>query len=113
MDDASLVRSRERLCNLPGVVKRRIEGYRPLRRIGVKISRPTPQQVVDGRNRVSKILWPRLPILTPMPLRRLPLDQLHDQVIRSDVVELADVRMIQRGDGAGFDFESIGESFGG
>jgi hypothetical protein len=34
--------------------------------ISVKISRPTPQQVVGGRNRVSKILWPRLRILTPM-----------------------------------------------
>jgi hypothetical protein len=36
------------------------------------------------------------------PLRRHALDVLHDQVIRAYVVNLADIGMIQRGDGFGF-----------
>ena len=41
--------------------------------------------------------------------RRSALDVLHDQVIRADIVERADVGMIQRGDGAGFALEAIGK----
>jgi len=40
---------------------------------------------------------------------RRPLDKLHDQVVRPDVVELADIGMIQRGDGAGFPLEALAE----
>ena len=36
------------------------------------------------------------------PPERLAFDVLHHQVIRTDVMERADVRMIQRGDGASF-----------
>jgi len=36
------------------------------------------------------------------------VDELHHQVIRADVVELADMRMIQRGDEARFARETIG-----
>jgi hypothetical protein len=35
--------------------------------IGVKISRHTPQQLVDGGNRISNILWLAPLILTPTP----------------------------------------------
>ncbi|HTB13421.1 MAG TPA: hypothetical protein VK752_17690 [Bryobacteraceae bacterium] len=38
---------------------------------------------------------------------------LHHDVVRPDVVDLADVRMIQRGDGAGFALKSFSEFFGG
>ena len=34
-------------------------------------------------------------------VERLAFDKLHHQVVRPDVVELADMRMIERGDGAG------------
>ena len=37
------------------------------------------------------------------------LDEFHDEVIRPDVVELADVRMVQRGDGPGFTLEAFGQ----
>ena len=44
---------------------------------------------------------------------RLPVDELHHQVtaavVLTDVVERADVRMIQRGDRARFPFEALGE----
>jgi hypothetical protein len=40
---------------------------------------------------------------------RRTFDQLHDEVVRSNVVEYADVFVIQRGGGAGFAFEAIGE----
>ena len=43
------------------------------------------------------------------PLQRRALDELHHQVIRPDVVELADVRMIQRRHGARFALEAFGE----
>ena len=42
---------------------------------------------------------------------RRSFDQFHHQVVGSDVVEMADVRMIQRGDGAGFAFETFAEAF--
>jgi hypothetical protein len=42
--------------------------------------------------------------------KRGAFDQLHDEVIRADVVKLADVGMVQRGDGAGFTIEALGES---
>jgi len=34
---------------------------------------------------------------------------LHDQIIRADIVDLADVGMIQRGDGFGFTLEPLAE----
>ena len=43
--------------------------------------------------------------------KRLAVEELHDQevgaVLRADVVEMADVRMIQRGNGAGFALETL------
>ncbi len=44
--------------------------------------------------------------------QRLALHQLHDEVVGTDVVQRADVGMIQRGDGAGFALESIAEVLG-
>ncbi len=40
---------------------------------------------------------------------RSAVDQFHHQVIRADVVDLADVRMIQRRDGAGLAFKTVRE----
>jgi hypothetical protein len=40
------------------------------------------------------------------------IDQLHHQVVRADVEQGADIRMIQGGDGFGFALEAIGELFG-
>ena len=45
--------------------------------------------------------------------QRRPLDQLHHQIVGPDVVERADVRMVERGDGARFALEAIGKSLGG
>ena len=45
------------------------------------------------------------------PPRGFALDVLHDQVIRADVVQSADVGVIQRGHGAGFPIEALGEPF--
>jgi hypothetical protein len=39
----------------------------------------------------------------------LALDVLHDEVIRSDIIEMADVGVVERGDGAGFLGEALGE----
>jgi hypothetical protein len=44
---------------------------------------------------------------------RRALDELHHQVVRSDVVNLANVGMIQRGDGFRFTIESLTELRGG
>ena len=41
---------------------------------------------------------------------RLALDVLEDQIIGSDVVDLADMRMVERGDGARFLLEPIAGS---
>ena len=40
---------------------------------------------------------------------RPPVNVLHDQKIRADVVNLADVGMIERGDGFGFTLEALAE----
>ena len=52
------------------------------------------------------------PLLDPLGKRRL-LDQFHYEVVGADVVERADIQMIQRGDGAGFGFEAVRELLGG
>src|SRR5437868_7137830 len=41
-------------------------------------------------------------------LERLPVDILHDQVVRPDVVELTDIGVIERGNYAGFPLEALG-----
>src|SRR5579864_2462415 len=46
-------------------------------------------------------------------MERSPLDKLHDQVVRADVVNLANIRMIQCGDGFGFTLEALRELRGG
>ena len=43
------------------------------------------------------------------PARRSAVDVLHDDVIRADIVNLADIGMIQRGDGFGFPLEAFGK----
>jgi len=43
------------------------------------------------------------------PFELLALDVFHHQVVRTDVVDLADVRMIQLGDGFGFAFKAFAE----
>ena len=43
------------------------------------------------------------------PLEGRALDVLHDEIIWADVVDLADIRMIQRGDRVGFPLESLTE----
>jgi hypothetical protein len=43
---------------------------------------------------------------------RLALDQLHHQVIRADIVQRADIGMIQCSNGAGLAFEPFGEPLG-
>ena len=40
---------------------------------------------------------------------RCPVHQFHDQVVRSDVIELADIGVIERGDRAGFVLEPFAE----
>ena len=44
---------------------------------------------------------------------RLAFDVFHHQVIGADVVDLADVGMVERGDGFGFALEAFGELGGG
>ncbi len=46
-------------------------------------------------------------------VERGAFDKLHDQVSRPDIVDLADVRMIQRGDGFGFALKALRELCGG
>ncbi len=43
------------------------------------------------------------------PVQRLALHELHHQVIRTDVVQGRDVRVVQRGCGASFTREAIAE----
>ena len=40
---------------------------------------------------------------------QVALDEFHHQVVRADVVEGADVGVIERGNGSGFAFEAISE----
>ena len=42
-------------------------------------------------------------------LQRFAVDELHDQVVRSDVIERANIRMIQSGHRPGFEFEPLAE----
>ena len=44
--------------------------------------------------------------------QRTSLEEFHDEVVRPDVVQLTDVRVIERRDRAGFAFEAVAE-FGG
>jgi hypothetical protein len=48
------------------------------------------------------------PLLDTLGERR-PFHQFHYEVVGADVVERADIRMVQRGDGARFDFEAARE----
>jgi hypothetical protein len=59
------------------------------------------------RNTESFFKWNRT-FSDPLRQRRA-LDVLHDEVVRTDIVERADIGVVQSGDGAGFTFESIGE----
>ena len=43
------------------------------------------------------------------PLWRLAVDEFHDQVVGSDVVERANVGMVQRSDGARLALETLAE----
>src|SRR5262245_39478991 len=47
------------------------------------------------------------------PLRRSALHQLHDEIVRPNIVKAADVRMIQRSYRSRFAIKAIGELFGG
>ena len=49
-------------------------------------------ELADDRQRRFERHW---------ALKRLAFDQLHDQIVRTDVVEVARVGVIQRGDSAG------------
>ena len=40
---------------------------------------------------------------------RCPVHQFHDQIVRSDVIELADIGVVERGDCAGFVLEPFAE----
>jgi hypothetical protein len=44
---------------------------------------------------------------------RQAVNVLHDQIIRADIVNLADVGMIQRGNGFGFTLETLAELLAG
>ena len=44
---------------------------------------------------------------------RSAVDELHNKIVLADVVKLADVGMIQSGDGSGLALRSLAESFGG
>ena len=52
------------------------------------------------------------PLVDPIRQRR-PLDQFHDEIVGPDVVQGADVRMIERGNRARFTFETVAEVRGG
>jgi len=47
------------------------------------------------------------------PLERLAFDILHHQVIRPDIVQRADMRMVQRRDRPRFPLEALGEFYRG
>ncbi len=49
------------------------------------------------------------PLRSVDPPERRAVDELHDEVIRPDVVELADVGIVQGGDRPGFAFEPLGK----
>src|SRR5215471_17858659 len=49
------------------------------------------------------------PVERQRPSERPAVDILHDQVIGADIIQSADVRMIQRGDGASLPLETFGE----
>jgi hypothetical protein len=46
------------------------------------------------------------------PFQRLTFDQLHDKVVRANVIKLADIRVVEGGNRARFAFEALRESFG-
>ena len=46
-------------------------------------------------------------------LERLAVNQFHDEVIGPDIVQRANMWMVQRGDGVRFAFEPLGKLFGG
>src|SRR5262249_18909273 len=46
-------------------------------------------------------------------LKRRPFDELHHQVVGTDVVKLTDMWVIQRGDGARFALEAFGKLLAG
>ncbi len=80
VDDASVVRGREGVCDL----RRQADGF------GER-DRAFLDALGEGRT----------------------LHQLHDQVVRSDVVQLTDVGMVQRGDGPRLAFETLAETLSG
>ena len=44
--------------------------------------------------------------------QRRTVDQLHHEIVGPDVVQRADVRVVERGDGAGLALETVAETFG-
>jgi hypothetical protein len=64
---------------------------------------------VRGRERVGHLQRQREDLVgRHRPLRRRTLQELHDQVVRSDVVQDADVRVVERGDRARLLLEARG-----
>jgi hypothetical protein len=84
MDDALFVRSLERRRDLTGQAHRVLEGQ-PRRRA-----------------------W----TLREQVGQRLAFDELHDEIVGTDVVQRADVGMIERRDRARFALEALGEPLG-
>ena len=68
---------------------------------------------VRGRHTVGDLHGQFEQFARPLDRRqRAAVEELHDQVVRPDVVELADVRVIERRNGARFALEAVAE-FGG
>ena len=90
---------------LPGL-RSRCDDPRVVR--GIERRRDLPrdaQRLVEGQARRQ----PRT--LRKHVRERLALDQLHDEVVGTDVVQRADVGMIQRRNGACLALEPFGEAF--
>ena len=63
----------------------------------------------DLPREAERFLHRHRPLPDPFPEGR-PLDVLHDQIIGTNVVERADVGMVQRGDGLGFLLKASAET---
>ena len=112
--DGSLGRSRPVPIRIRGRGQTEIEEFQRarrcdqhVRRLEIAVEDAVPVRLLERTRHLNR--QPHCVLHAKGAPQRAPVDVIEDQIVRSDVVDLTDVRMIQRGNGARLALEPIVE----